>query len=296
MENHRIIGRVEYPMRFINVHIPKCAGTTFTAILKSNFREHFVDGRSVLSDRSFKYTTKQVDEILTQFPNCGCFSDHKLSLQLPWNKYDLKVICFVRNPVERVLSHYYYCREQSNTCFDLDAKNLLIEEYIDKVLLENPKEDVKNGQCYHLFGKTDTYDFSILTQLLASSNLLLFPVERFIEACLFLENNFPSNFKDCSFLSLNQTIRNKRDKISDQLVGKIHSLLDKDQELYKIATDYFNNLIVSQSWYSELVGMQRDFTIRCSALEKKRTSINYRFRRYLSQKLSPRSRLDYFDV
>ena len=76
-------------------------------------------GRSVLSDRVFKYSAEDVSSVFRQFPYCRCFSDHKLSVELPWDQFDITAICFVRDPVERFLSHYFYTRQESKTCFDV---------------------------------------------------------------------------------------------------------------------------------------------------------------------------------
>lgn len=127
--------------RFVNIHIPKCGGTTFTSILKSNFRDSFIDGRSVLSDRVFKYSAEDVSSVFRQFPCFRCFSDHKLSVELPWDQFDITAICFVRDPVERFLSHYFYTRQESKTCFDVEAKSLDLKDYIEEVLHVNPKQD-----------------------------------------------------------------------------------------------------------------------------------------------------------
>lgn len=282
-------------MKFINIHIPKCAGTTFTCILKANFKESFIDGRSVLSDRSFKYSSDQVEEILTQFPNCKCFSDHKLSLQLPWLKYDFKVIAFIRDPVERFLSHYRYCRQQTTTCFDPEAKKLDLDEYTEEVLVKNPRQDLRNGQCYHLFGKQDEYDFNFLETLLERELLVLIPLDRFKDACVLLEKKFPNYFKDCSYVRMNESTRKAEEEETLRLREKISSFLEDDNRLWGIAGSSFNTLIDSYSNHFDYLSALKEFNARCSKIENESKRPIYQLRKFLSRKIYPTSRLRYFE-
>ncbi|MEX0330165.1 MAG: sulfotransferase family 2 domain-containing protein [Puniceicoccaceae bacterium] len=288
-------GKSSDKMKFINIHIPKCAGTTFTSILRANFKESFLDGRSVLSDRTFKYSASQVSEILSQFPNCQCLSDHKLSLRLPWDSQNLKVIAFVRNPVERFLSHYYYCRKQSETCFDLEAKQLDLEQYTEEVLFRNPKQDLKNGQCYHLFGREGEFDFGFLKRLIEQNLLMLIPLERFKDACILLEKQYPEYFKDCSFVKMNTTRRNLRHTDNQKLNQKILSSMEKDKELYQLARESFNVRFDDSPWISEYPYLIEQFDYRCSNLIELSNRLTYKLRKRLSQKIFPSSRLSYFE-
>jgi hypothetical protein len=76
-------GKLPEDTRFVFIHIPKCAGTSFCGFLKDCFKGTYIDGRSLLSDRTFKYSLSDVRQILQTFQVVKCFAGHKFSLSLP---------------------------------------------------------------------------------------------------------------------------------------------------------------------------------------------------------------------
>jgi hypothetical protein len=272
-------------MKWINIHIPKCAGTTFTSILKANFNLGFGDGRSYLSDRRFKYSSDQVYEILTCFQKLQCFSDHKLSIQLPWNEVPLRAITFVREPASRFLSHYSYCRMQAahGNIFDKEAAALSLDDYITETLENTPKKDLGNGQCYHFFGDNSSYDFSKVESLLAKQRLLLFPVESFEDVCIYLESCYSEVFKDTSHVLLNAS--NKQSVTAEQLY-RIRAHMDYDTKLYELAKEWFENALSTHfSSSHELKSRRRDLAKRNQFLSLSLTSPSRRLQKIMTQKI-----------
>lgn len=106
----------------ISVHLPKTAGTSFIRSLQSHF------GASLLRDYDdLPLNTPQYERnkaaLLSgahiiesgDFSNIDCIHGHFLPLKylLLGIKKDLKFITWLRDPVERVLSHYYFWK---NNC------------------------------------------------------------------------------------------------------------------------------------------------------------------------------------
>jgi hypothetical protein len=260
---------------WINIHIPKCAGSSFVGILRYNFDMGFADGRSYLSDVSFKYSSQHMREIITHFPYVRCFSDHKLTIDLPFKDYDIKAIAFIRKPVERFLSHYFYCRNDPINNFDPDAKRLNLEDYVKKNLLALKRADLWNGQMYHLTGSHTREKLQRVTELINDGHLYLFSVERFSEACVMLERGFPEDFLDCAYVVKNRSSRDQQ--ISLKLREEIKTQMSLDEELYKMANQQMDN--ISESLFKEeKINKQTliEFEQKCENLKRQINSPVYR--------------------
>lgn len=253
---------------FYFIHIPKCAGTTFIDILRRNFGVNFGDGRTFLSDRNFKYTEQQLLEIAEQFPNIRCFFDHKLSLNIPQiENVKSHVVTFVRDPAERLISHYFYCRAQTRTNFDPLTKQLGLEDYVNAVLFENPVQDIQDGQTYHLSGDNSKSAIPLLEDLKRENRLDIFPVENFNEACILLEKTKPDIFKDCTYVLKNKTKRNEM--VSEKLKNKIGEGMPNDKALYLWVKDLFGKNLSNHFKTEELEMGKVDFETRCIELGAK---------------------------
>tara|TARA_B100000315_G_scaffold110430_1_gene101273 strand:+ start:5174 stop:6124 length:951 start_codon:yes stop_codon:yes gene_type:complete len=105
---------------FVFAHIGRAAGTTFRYVLRRNFRDRLLPIHSHLikehfgADRITPRTNKLTDEELTQILNCypgiECISGHFFCFP---NRFDnFKVMTILRDPVERVVSHYLSFRRK----------------------------------------------------------------------------------------------------------------------------------------------------------------------------------------
>lgn len=279
-------------MKFINIHIPKCAGSTFTSILKSNFGVGFRDGRCLISDRSFKLSAAQVSETLSQFPTIQCLSDHKLSLDLPWSQFQMKVLCFVRDPMERLLSHYWYSRQAVPNRFDEEAIEHPLSRYLQVVLKENPRYDLQNGQTHHLCGYQDQVDFDRVTSLVDQGDLILLPVERFAEACQLLECLFPDDLPDCSYVKKNISRRDRPVTPEDREFCR--PFLERDYQLWDAANDFFDQQRDQLSQQVDWDERNVDFERRCQRLGKAVNSPMIRFRKWVVRYARPKGSIAAF--
>ena len=59
-----------------------------------------------------QYTREDVGEIVRCHPHLKCLSDHKFSLDLPWDHVHAEIfaLSYVRDPVERFVSRYFFHR------------------------------------------------------------------------------------------------------------------------------------------------------------------------------------------
>ncbi|MBW1887598.1 MAG: sulfotransferase family 2 domain-containing protein, partial [Deltaproteobacteria bacterium] len=164
---------------WINIHIPKCGGSTVVNILRQNFGAGFRDGRALLD--TFQYTSSQVAEILNYHPYITCYSDHKLSMDLPFDLPNVRfhIMTFVRDPVDRFLSHYFYHRNHSD--YVPQTKTMDLDQYIDWALVQRNQPMYINGQTRFLTECGNAQGLAKVQRLLESENVMIFPFSRFDE-------------------------------------------------------------------------------------------------------------------
>ncbi|NJO46154.1 MAG: sulfotransferase family 2 domain-containing protein [Oscillatoriales cyanobacterium RM2_1_1] len=250
---------------FCFIHIPKCGGVTFNEILKRNFRNSYLRLPHELYEGSLPRFNLQL--YISESIERKGIGGHRMSLDLPFielNNVDLKAICFVRNPIDRIRSEFFYIKKLPGKI----SQNTLIHNHncypsYLKHLLENPEDRkvTENYQTRYLFGELPT-NFIFLEKLISSGQLLLFPLEQFDLACLFLERCFPDDFKDTSYVKRNV---NKIEKYSNYqaLEEELESKLVKDKKLYEIARQQFDNLISEGFSDWQLRKAKNNFERRC---------------------------------
>ena len=100
----------------ISVHIPKTAGGSFRQTLMQHFKNRSCDDRGDLPlhrntlSRYALVGRAWVQNLSRGFDSCDCIHGHFLPLKyLPLSRRrNLKFVCWIRDPVERLASHYFY--------------------------------------------------------------------------------------------------------------------------------------------------------------------------------------------
>ncbi|MGD9226017.1 MAG: sulfotransferase family 2 domain-containing protein [Desulfobacterales bacterium] len=100
----------------ISLHLPKTAGTSFAAALEMHFQTRFFldnadlpintpqyERNKAALETSLRYTD-------SYFSDVECIHGHFLPIKylLMGYKREVKFVTWMRNPVERILSHYYF--------------------------------------------------------------------------------------------------------------------------------------------------------------------------------------------
>jgi hypothetical protein len=127
--------------KIIHIHIPKSAGSTFNKCLSYYFGKRVVRVKG-----HFNYSYP----IPAEMANASIVTGH-LDLQaiLDLGKTTLSdsiIFCFVRNPVDRVISGYYnILRDPTNPAYNV-VKDFTLKEYVMSEIVP----DVDNGQVRRL--------------------------------------------------------------------------------------------------------------------------------------------------
>lgn len=120
----------------ISVHLPKTAGSSFGMALE----EHF--GNALLKDysdfpintpvfeRNLHALQASIDNAERDFSQVSCIQGHFLPLKylLLADKVDVKFITWIRDPVERLASHYWYWKRSYDPSTSLALHKQLVEE------------------------------------------------------------------------------------------------------------------------------------------------------------------------
>lgn len=216
---------------WLHVHVPKAGGSTLRQLMNRNFGDGFYNSNSLLETK--QYTREDVSEIVRCHPWLQCFCDHKLSLDLPFDHKHAEVhaLCFVRDPVDRFISRYFFHRHfEEVNCI---AQRMSFREFAEAELVQQFVHPQTNSQVYFLNGGAGFDDMTVIHDAIATGLTHFYPIERFDEACICLERMYPTTFSDLSYVLAN--VSKKDAKITQQEREFVSQYLQNDYPVIKLA-------------------------------------------------------------
>lgn len=227
---------------YLFIHIPRTGGTTFRSILTRNFKDEYIGIYGMKVHRFF--TNEEVKTLKVFFPKAKCISAHKFVCPLPFDS-----IVFVRDPIERAVSHYFLRKKQVKIGIDKPYTDLPFGEWFDRV----KEDDLINSE-----GKWSTLcnmqDYVIKD---IDNPMFIGITERMNESLLVLKKMLGHRGID---FKIHYFIRNSmnRKKTAKEFLSKedYQKVLEDnklDIELYKKANEWLDHKI-DVYWRNKLYG------------------------------------------
>lgn len=256
------VPSLELPRQcWLHVHVPKAGGSTLRQLMNRNFGKGYYNSNSLLETK--QYTREDVSEIVRCHPWVECMSDHKLSLDLPYEHEHARVfaLSYVRDPVERFISRYFFHRHfEEVNCI---AQKMGFRDFAAAELIEQEVHPQTNSQIYFLNGGRGADDMTVIESALKTGKAFLFPIERFDESCICLERLFPTVFSDLSYVRANVS---KRDADIDPAERELVLRYLKPDYLVFERADTFLNELLERAFHSadDRSSALAEFQDRCS--------------------------------
>ena len=249
---------------WLHVHVPKAGGSTVRQLMNRNFAKGYYNSNSLLETK--QYNRQDVYEIIRIQPWLKCLSDHKLSFDIPLyhDLANVMAYAFVRDPVDRFVSRYFYHRNNAEElCL---AKDLTFHDFAQQELVEKHVHPQTNNQVYFLNGGQSESDLSVILTAIRTQKAFLFPVERFDEAVICLERKFPDFFRDLSYVRANES--QKSQSLQQSELDHVREFFGPDYELLDHAHNNLDVCIESVfKQKSDLESALEEFKHRCQQRE-----------------------------
>ena len=234
---------------FIHLHIPKTGGTTLRDIIQRQYRSE-----KILMIPKLEESENILKEVSTSQIN-------QLKLIQGHLKYGIhnhfhrraKYFAIIRDPINRVLSTYYYVLSQKNNPQNLSTSNnqMTIYDFVQSGV--NPF--LINGQTQLISGKTGNIDnpiikseelFSLAKENIANDFLFLGITEMFDETILILKNMLGWHMPYYSIANRTKKKPNY-DAVNPTIISFIKEHNQLDIKLYNITKTSLLNRIAEEN-------------------------------------------------
>jgi len=248
---------MEFNKKLIFLHIPKTAGSTFHMILNKRYKPHEI--KNLFGSRYSEPEIKSFIEAPVETKkNIRLLKGH-----MPYGMHNYlpdesKYISVLRNPVERVISQYYYIKKNTYNPLhnQVEKDGMSISEFVSSGI----SVGMNNGHCRFLNGDLDEYKFNqcddiLLDQVkenIRKNFIWLGLTERFDESVLVLSKLL--GWKSPPYYIRENVSKNRksRDSISKEEISIIEEYNSLDMNLYSFANEMLDKQIQEISNFSEI--------------------------------------------
>ncbi|MCK8817064.1 sulfotransferase family protein [Natroniella sulfidigena] len=228
----------------IFMHVPKTAGTTLRTIIQNQYQAD-----EILSHPNQMPTFAELFKTMSvkQVEKVKCITGHYSYGIHKFFERDFTYIIFLRNPIERVISLYYYLKDEPAHPNYQMIKELSLEEFIDLDLdlIQSQTELYQlhhtNTQTYYAAGKTN--DLKQAKENLNNYFSVVGITEMFDRSLQLIKEKL--NWDNISY---SKKLVNKRrpslDEIPQHIIKKIEDKNKLDLELYHWAKQRLKREII----------------------------------------------------
>lgn len=218
-------------MLFISVHLPKTAGTSFATALEYHFGDSLlldyadIPINTPRHDRNKAAIRNSLSNAEYDFQGIKCIHGHFLPLKylLLSDRLDALFITWMRNPIERVVSHFYFWQRNFNpeTALPLHRKMMAENWSLERFCLG---PEVRNLYFQFLYGfPLEYFSFIGIT-------------EHYNDDFAFFAKNFMASSIEPERLNVGNGAGDGY-KISESLRKEISQFHAKDMHLYQRALE-----------------------------------------------------------
>jgi len=179
-------------MKHIFLHILKTAGTSFRWTIKENYLPNELYERDQHEFNWSELTVEQQREIKMIYGHLF-FGVHNTIAE------PCKYITFLRDPVERIISYYYYVIAQPNNTGYKETYGVSLEDFV----LKGNQDIASNQQTKALCGSNAVVDFELARKNIEEYFSFVGVVEQYRKSIKFLGNQL--NWQNVIFHELNRT-------------------------------------------------------------------------------------------
>jgi len=213
-----------YKLELLSLHIPKTAGTSFRNILKEVYGEDAVvrwdiNNRGVVRLNESIYSDKEL-------PNARVLHGHyvysDLKKMFDFDENSVHRITWLRHPVKRVISNYFYLESRLHEILKEEQRNLNILSKMQRSLLEYARDEKNRNRQYKFLDGISLTEFDFVG------------IQEDFEADLREIANILNWGKYPMPLYQNKTSR-KKNELAEEVIKEIEALNSLDMELYRRA-------------------------------------------------------------
>lgn len=158
-------GRRPADIQLLSVHIPKTAGTSFRHLLKEIYGDEGVARVDLpLNGKRLQINERKAEAKDLPASVCvlhGHYNPVEL-LELFPKAADAPMITWLRNPVDRVISNYFYLKERLAEELDEAGKNLNILSKMQRTLMEYARDEINRNRQHKFLAGVPLSDFAFV--------------------------------------------------------------------------------------------------------------------------------------
>lgn len=229
----------------IFLHILKTGGSTLQAILQKQYSEWILanENENVLNKETIKelLIKKNVEGVKCLFGHFP-YGVHEQFLK-PY-----QYITFLREPVDRVISLYFYIKNTKGHSMYNSLQEVSLEEFIAKEeykhLVYNHQTGYLSGECSLITGYKNKPNLSLAIKNITEDFNVVGIMEMYEESIYLMKQNL--NWSDDVFNYSKQNVNKKkplREKIPREIISKIEELNLLDIKLYNYSKELLKESI-----------------------------------------------------